>query len=65
MESLIFGRIRNAPLIQDLGNGLLTFTLEVQAENLPYNNSRFWINDQVSLMIWVFHIPIRCKGADV
>ena len=65
MKSFVFCGIGHSPAIQDPGDRLLSITLQIEGENFPNNLGCLRIDNEMSLQIRVFHIPIRGKRTDV
>ena len=65
MQSLILRWVRHTPVVQHPCNGGFAVTLRIQCEYFPHDCRGFLVNDQVSLLRWVFHVAVQCKSADV
>ena len=65
MQSLILGRVRNPAVVEHPCDSGLAITLRKQRENLAYYSRSFLINDEMSLLCWIFLIPVQSKSANM
>ena len=65
VETLVFGGVGDAPVVQHSGNGRLTIALGEEDKHLPYNGGSLLVHDKMAFLLGVLLIAIEGKGADV